>query len=134
MLSKKMARLRHTARKSVPGGPYRVEGFRLPEQVVQVLSEQALSRKDGSNTDQRFKCCATIKCPYDIWIDKPLSSHAHEAIEELVWEKKKLHGFNMDKIDRLRMWEAAKQGAILMKLQEVENEMEREESDGEDAS
>ncbi|XP_074360101.1 uncharacterized protein LOC141700179, partial [Apium graveolens] len=31
-LSKKMARLRRTARKSVPGGPYRVEGFRLPEQ------------------------------------------------------------------------------------------------------
>ncbi|KAL8090395.1 hypothetical protein AgCh_039754 [Apium graveolens] len=32
MLSKKMVRLRLTARKSVPGGPYRVEGFRLPEQ------------------------------------------------------------------------------------------------------
>ncbi|KAL8090965.1 hypothetical protein AgCh_040148 [Apium graveolens] len=28
-----MARLRRTARKSVPGRPYRVEGFRLPEQV-----------------------------------------------------------------------------------------------------
>ncbi|KAL8145736.1 hypothetical protein AgCh_003764 [Apium graveolens] len=27
-----MTRLRRTARKSVPGGPYRVEGFRLPEQ------------------------------------------------------------------------------------------------------
>ncbi|KAL8089228.1 hypothetical protein AgCh_038857 [Apium graveolens] len=38
-LSKKMARLRRTARKSVPGGPYRVEGFRLSEQVVQFLSE-----------------------------------------------------------------------------------------------
>ncbi|KAL8134767.1 hypothetical protein AgCh_009689 [Apium graveolens] len=32
VLSKKMARLRRTARKSVPGGPYRIEGFRLPEQ------------------------------------------------------------------------------------------------------
>ncbi|KAL8110327.1 hypothetical protein AgCh_026159 [Apium graveolens] len=31
-LSKKMARLRRTARKSVPGGPYRIEGFRLLEQ------------------------------------------------------------------------------------------------------
>ncbi|KAL8096143.1 hypothetical protein AgCh_037190, partial [Apium graveolens] len=29
-----MARLRRTARKSVPGGPYRVEGFRFPEQRV----------------------------------------------------------------------------------------------------
>ncbi|KAL8156465.1 hypothetical protein AgCh_001529 [Apium graveolens] len=29
-----MAMLRRTARNSVPGGPYRVEGFRLPEQVV----------------------------------------------------------------------------------------------------
>ncbi|KAL8135797.1 hypothetical protein AgCh_010419 [Apium graveolens] len=27
-----MTRLRRTARKSVPGGPYRVEGFQLPEQ------------------------------------------------------------------------------------------------------
>ncbi|KAL8094304.1 hypothetical protein AgCh_035998 [Apium graveolens] len=36
-----MARLRRTARKSVPGGPYRVEGFQLPEQVVQVMSELA---------------------------------------------------------------------------------------------
>ncbi|XP_074343592.1 uncharacterized protein LOC141682795 isoform X3 [Apium graveolens] len=27
-----MVRLRRTARKSVPGGPYRVEGFQLPEQ------------------------------------------------------------------------------------------------------
>ncbi|KAL8132551.1 hypothetical protein AgCh_008149 [Apium graveolens] len=42
VLSKKMVRLRRTARKSVPGGPYRVEGFRLPEQVVVFLSEQAL--------------------------------------------------------------------------------------------
>ncbi|KAL8149340.1 hypothetical protein AgCh_006378 [Apium graveolens] len=32
VLSKKMARLRRTARKSVPGGPYHVEGFQLPEQ------------------------------------------------------------------------------------------------------
>ncbi|KAL8120124.1 hypothetical protein AgCh_017307 [Apium graveolens] len=40
-----MARLRRTARKSVPGGPYRVEGFRLPEQVVVFLSEKALSQK-----------------------------------------------------------------------------------------
>ena len=36
-----MARLRRTARKSVPGGPYRVEGFQLQEQVVQVMSELA---------------------------------------------------------------------------------------------
>ena len=36
-----MARLRRTARKSVPGGPYRVEGFRLSEQVVVFLSEHA---------------------------------------------------------------------------------------------
>ncbi|KAL8111815.1 hypothetical protein AgCh_019494 [Apium graveolens] len=34
VLSKKMARLRRTARKSVPGGPYHVEGFRLLELVV----------------------------------------------------------------------------------------------------
>ncbi|KAL8093650.1 hypothetical protein AgCh_035510 [Apium graveolens] len=40
-----MARLRRTARKSVPGGPYRGEGFRLPEQVVVFLSEKALSQK-----------------------------------------------------------------------------------------
>ena len=40
-----MARLRRTARKSVPGGPYRVEGFQFPEQVVQVMCEQALSQK-----------------------------------------------------------------------------------------
>ncbi|KAL8155995.1 hypothetical protein AgCh_001162 [Apium graveolens] len=38
-----MVRLRHTAPKSVPGGPYHVEGFRLPEQVVVFLSEKALS-------------------------------------------------------------------------------------------
>ncbi|KAL8119390.1 hypothetical protein AgCh_016781 [Apium graveolens] len=40
-----MARLRRTARKSVPGGPYRVEGFRFPEQVVVFLSEHAPRRK-----------------------------------------------------------------------------------------
>ncbi|KAL8103458.1 hypothetical protein AgCh_027878 [Apium graveolens] len=30
-LSKRMARLRRTARKSVPGGPYHVVGFQMPE-------------------------------------------------------------------------------------------------------
>ena len=40
-----MARLRRTARKSVPGGPYRVEGFRLPEQVVVIMSELAPRKK-----------------------------------------------------------------------------------------
>ncbi|KAL8131848.1 hypothetical protein AgCh_007673 [Apium graveolens] len=33
VFNKKMDRLRRTARKSVPGGPYRVEGFRLAEQL-----------------------------------------------------------------------------------------------------
>ncbi|KAL8092120.1 hypothetical protein AgCh_034421 [Apium graveolens] len=38
VLSKKMARLRRTARKSVPGGPYGVEGFQLPEQIKDSIS------------------------------------------------------------------------------------------------
>ncbi|KAL8088734.1 hypothetical protein AgCh_038499 [Apium graveolens] len=33
IFSKRMARLRRTARKSVPGGPYRVVGSQMPEQV-----------------------------------------------------------------------------------------------------
>ena len=45
-----MARLRRTARKSVPGGPYRVEGFQLPEQVVQVMSELAPSKEVFKDT------------------------------------------------------------------------------------
>ncbi|KAL8147518.1 hypothetical protein AgCh_005007 [Apium graveolens] len=43
-LSKKMARLRRTARKSVPGGPYHVEGFRLPEQKI---NGKEIGRKKG---------------------------------------------------------------------------------------
>ncbi|KAL8120809.1 hypothetical protein AgCh_017842 [Apium graveolens] len=54
-LSKKMARLRRTARKSVSGGLYRVEGFRFPEQVVVFLSEKALSQKYSSGISQRKK-------------------------------------------------------------------------------
>ncbi|KAL8095352.1 hypothetical protein AgCh_036722 [Apium graveolens] len=76
---------------------------------------------------------AELECPYDVWIDEPLSAHACEAIEELVREKNKLHSFYMVKIDRLRMWEAAKREVVLMKLQEVEKEVEREEFDVEDA-
>ena len=36
-----MARFRRTARKSVPGDPYHVEGFRLPDQVVVFVSKLA---------------------------------------------------------------------------------------------
>ncbi|KAL8119673.1 hypothetical protein AgCh_016967 [Apium graveolens] len=43
-----MARLRRTARKSVPGGPYRVEGFQLPEQVS---SEHGRSYHSADNVD-----------------------------------------------------------------------------------
>ncbi|KAL8122442.1 hypothetical protein AgCh_018969 [Apium graveolens] len=34
-----MARLRRTTRKSVPGGPYRIEDFRLPEQFSKALQQ-----------------------------------------------------------------------------------------------
>ncbi|KAL8156662.1 hypothetical protein AgCh_001668 [Apium graveolens] len=44
-LSKNMARLWRTARKSVPGGPYRVEGFRLPEQVAIQYQQSKSSRR-----------------------------------------------------------------------------------------
>ncbi|KAL8117818.1 hypothetical protein AgCh_015644 [Apium graveolens] len=51
-----MTRLRRTARKSVPGGPHRVEGFRLPEQVVVFLSEKALSQKlNIKNTEWQWR-------------------------------------------------------------------------------
>ncbi|KAL8105916.1 hypothetical protein AgCh_029648 [Apium graveolens] len=46
-VNKKKVRLSHTARKSVPGGPYRIEGFRLPEQVefLEELLEELLDEK-----------------------------------------------------------------------------------------
>ncbi|KAL8110718.1 hypothetical protein AgCh_026455 [Apium graveolens] len=54
-----MVRLRRTARKSVPGDPYRVKGFRLPEQVVKFLSEQALSQVVSGEV-WSVSCCRLI--------------------------------------------------------------------------
>ncbi|KAL8157992.1 hypothetical protein AgCh_002628 [Apium graveolens] len=59
VLSKKMVRLRGTARKSVPGGPYRFEGFQLPEHVVQVMSELAPSKEKFGKIDVVVSNAAT---------------------------------------------------------------------------
>lgn len=67
-------------------------------------------------------------------MDDPLCARACEVIEELIREKNKLHRSYMDKIGRLRRWETVKRGVVLMNLQEVEDEVEREELDDEDAS
>lgn len=63
-----------------------------------------------------------------------MGARACEAIEELVREKNQLHRFYMHKIGRLRRWEVAKREAVLVKLQEVEDEVNREEPEDEDAS
>lgn len=72
--------------------------------------------KTRRNVGQRFKLGATRECPYDVWVDDPLSACACEAIEELVREKNKLHRFYMEKIYHLSRWEAAKCRAVLIKL------------------
>lgn len=88
----------------------------------------------GNNAGRRFERCATRECHYDIWIDEPLGARACEAIEELIRENNQLHRFYIQKIDRLRAWEMTKREAMSAKLQELESEVVREESEDEDAS
>lgn len=87
----------------------------------------------GSNAGRRFERCATRECHYDIWIDEPLGTRACEAIEELVREKNQLHRFYMQKINRLRALEMTKRGTMLAKLQELKDEVVREDFKDEDA-
>ncbi|KAL8147586.1 hypothetical protein AgCh_005052 [Apium graveolens] len=61
-LSKKMVRLRRTARKSVPGGPYHVEGFRLPEQ----------DPSSGSDSDSEISLTGTPVDPVQPFPEEPV--------------------------------------------------------------
>ncbi|KAL8136242.1 hypothetical protein AgCh_010734 [Apium graveolens] len=49
-----MVRLRRTARKSVPGGPYRVEGFQMPEQVFQFENVNSKWYNDSKGENVRL--------------------------------------------------------------------------------